>query len=162
MPAPLPDYGLTFDNTQQTLLKAEVYAEKFIKDFLSLHKEYDLPKSQLWGIKNDGQTYLISQDRDVYDLLRNSMIYDTSECIGVIVHTTGWAAPLNKEGDIDAPPSEHLERRRIALAACVTHQSVGSALYFIDTQETILDPGSATGSLAEALSTFWNKNSSPF
>jgi hypothetical protein len=44
------------------------------------------------------------------------------------------------------------------LAAAVTHQSAGSALAFANNKEIIIDPGSASGSLAEALQRFWKKN----
>lgn len=162
MTTPMPDYGLTFDKSNEEpnvimLLKGEEYSENFIKDYLSKDQNnYDLPKAQLWGVKKDSSYYLISQNLDVYELLEEAQIYDVSECIGILVHTTGWAAPINQDGSLDTAPSKHTERRRIALASCVTYQSVGSAIYFLDTKETMTDPGSATGSLAEALVKLWS------
>jgi hypothetical protein len=38
------------------------------------------------------------------------------------------------------------------------NDSVGSALSFSDEKELVLDPGSATGSLASALLSFWETN----
>ncbi len=163
MTTPMPDYGLTFDKSNEEpnvimLLKGEEYSENFIKDYISKDTtDYDLPKAQLWGIKKDSSYYLISQNSDVYDLLEEARIYDVSQCIGILVHTTGWAAPLNQDGEVEGAPSQHALRRRIALASCATYQSVGSAVYFLDTKETLTDPGSATGSLAEALVRLWSE-----
>lgn len=159
MTTPLPDYGLSFtDNSKSTdtILLAQHYAEKFIKQQVSdPNYNHEISASQLWAIKEDDSFYLLSAHPDVYDLLSDS--YNLSHYKGVIVHTTGWAAPLNEDGNVDGAPSKHALRRRIALAACVTSTSVGSALSFADDPEIVLDPGSATGSLAEALVSFWEK-----
>ena len=141
-----------------SLLKAEEYAEKFIKTFsLDQNYDYQLPGAQLWGIEKDSTFSLIDEHPDVYDLL-DKQLYDLSNYIGIIVHTTGWAAPLNSDGSIGDSPSQHTQRQRIVLAAAVTHQSAGSALAFANNKEIIIDPGSASGSLAEALQRFWKKN----
>jgi hypothetical protein len=112
--------------------------------------------SQLWAVKKDNTFHLLSAHPDVYDLLESD--FDLSDYNAVIIHTTGWAAPLSQDGSVEAPPSQHSQRRRVALAACVSDASVGSALSFADDPEIVLDPGSATGSLADALLTFWEKN----
>lgn len=161
MTAPLPDYGISFPDTSKdtlTILLAQDYAEKFIKQQVTdSNYNYHLSASQLWAIKADDSFYLLSAHPDVYDLLSES--YNLSQYKGIIVHTTGWAAPLPDDGIVAEAPSKHESRRRIALAACVTSSSVGSALSFADDPEIILDPGSATGSLAEALLSFWEVNS---
>lgn len=154
----LPDYGIIFpDNSSINILPAEKYAEKFI--LTKKESNEDLTKStlaQLFGINKDSTFILLSEDGDVYELLDRT--YNLSNYIGIIVFTKGWAAPLNPNNELDGVPSQHPERRRIALAACVTSASTGSALSFSDNPEVILDPGSATGSLAQALSNFWALN----
>lgn len=71
-----------------------------------------------------------------------------ARALGVL--TCGWAAPV---GGDETPPSRHPERRRVRLAAIATTDLVtGSALEFQDTpDEPILDDGSASGSLRDAL-----------
>ena len=70
--------------------------------------------------------------------------------------TTGWAAPLRPDGTIEGAPSEHALRRRVRLVVVVADNGVASALRFADEpDEVVTDPGSATGSLAEAITRFW-------
>jgi hypothetical protein len=70
--------------------------------------------------------------------------------------TTGWAAPLNADGSVDGPPSQHEQRRRVRLVVVVADNGVASVLRFEDEpDEVVTDPGSATGSLAEAINRFW-------
>lgn len=71
-----------------------------------------------------------------------------ARALGVL--TCGWAAPV---GGDETPPSCHPERRRVRLAAIATTDLVtGSALEFQDApDEPILDDGSASGSLRDAL-----------
>ena len=71
-----------------------------------------------------------------------------ARALGVL--TCGWAAPV---GGDETPPSRHPERRRVRLAAIATTDLVtGSALEFQDKpDEPILDDGSASGSLRDAL-----------
>ena len=157
----MPDYGITFvDSSSQSLntITAEEHAKKFI--LLQLEDpnyNHQLSAAQLWAIKKDGSFYLLSAHPDVYDLL-DTTDYNLNSYLGVIIHTTGWAAPLAEDGSIEGAPSNHDLRRRIALASCVTNDSVGSALSFADDPEIVVDPGSATGSLAEALLRFWNNS----
>lgn len=165
MKTPTPDYGISFEDPQTVLLttlhaqdnSAQDHAEAFL---LSQVKDpnysHDLSAAQLWAIKKDSTYHLLSAHPDVYDLLEQS--FDVTNYLGVIIHTTGWAAPISDDGEIDGPPSKHAERRRVALASCVMNNSVGSALSFSDEEELVLDPGSATGSLANALSEFWHNN----
>lgn len=159
MTTPLPDYGISFSDTSKetvTILLAQDYAEKFIKQQVSdPNYTHQISASQLWAIKEDDSFHLLSAHPDVYDLLSES--YNLSQYKGIIVHTTGWAAPLPEDGTVAEAPSKHELRRRIALAACVTSNSVGSALSFADDPEIVLDPGSATGSLADALVSFWER-----
>jgi hypothetical protein len=74
----------------------------------------------------------------------------------VTLRTTGWAAPLGDNGEVEGKPSEHPKRRRVCLFVSVdiTNKEVmGSSLKFDDDEEIIYDFNTATGSLADALST---------
>ena len=156
----MPDYGISFSNTNNDViidLSAQDHAQKFL---LSQVKDpnynHNLTAAQLWAIKKDSTYHLLSAHPDVYDLLEQS--FDATHYNGIIIHTTGWAAPISDDGTVDGFPSKHAQRRRIGLAACVMNDSVGSALSFSDEEELVLDPGSATGSLANALSECWHNN----
>lgn len=167
MSMPMPDYGLSFNDSssvsQLETETAESIAQRFLKDQISdPNYTHQLSAAQLWAVRKDGTFYLISAHPDVYELLSQGTEYNLSSYIGVLIHTTGWAAPLNEDGDVDTAPSKHELRRRIALASCVTNTSAGSALSFADEKEIVLDPGTATGSLAEALVKFWEFNTIPF
>ncbi|MFN5601298.1 MAG: hypothetical protein ACK48T_04130, partial [Acidimicrobiaceae bacterium] len=70
--------------------------------------------------------------------------------------TTGWAAPLGPDGTVDGAPSEHALRRRVRLVVVVADHGVASVLRFADDPDDVVtDPGSATGSLADAITRFW-------
>ena len=169
MTNPLPNYGLNFTDSNSSLLTQQVEVKDYeieAKDYAAMflakqiedpNYNHELSAAQLWAIKQDGSFYLLSAHPDVYELL-NSDEYKISHYVGVIIHTTGWAAPLGENGEVEGAPSKHALRRRVALAACVTNDSIGSALSFPDEEEIITDPGSATGSLADALSKFWKNN----
>jgi hypothetical protein len=163
MSKPMPDYGINFNSPTITMSfeeaqeSGESIAHRFLTQQISdLNYNHELSAAQLWAVRKDGTFHLLSAHPDVYELLQDK--YDLSNYLGVILHTTGWAAPLDENGKVDGAPSKHAQRRRVALASCVTNISVGSALSFDDEKEMIMDPGSATGSLAEALLSFWEQN----
>ena len=135
MTAPLPDYGLKFSSQDEqstqtiTKLTAEDYAKKFIElQIQDPNYKHELSASQLWAIKKDGSFYLLTAHPDVYELL-SSDEYNLYHYIGVIIHTTGWAAPLNDDGEVDTAPSKHSMRRH--WACCLCHRSFSRFCYFI-------------------------------
>ena len=97
-----------------------------------------------------------AQHPDVYELLEapSSALARMFDAAAIV--TTGWAAPLDADGNVQGPPSAHAQRRRVRLTVLVANNGVASVLRFADTpDEVITDPGSATGSLAEAITRFW-------
>jgi len=120
---------------------------------------FDLREASLYIASDDGLITLASSG-DVYDLLdearENALVQaviatDTPLALTVC----GWAAPRNTETEADneLAPSQHPERRRVALFVVVNNAGeMASILRFSDTpQETTTDNGEARGSLAEAL-----------
>lgn len=112
-----------------------------------------------FGIKNIGDnnydTSLLHKSPDIYDMIeeidldKKQQNYDYLSFV-----TTGWAAPLNKDGEVEGMPSNHPERRRVTLVACVDvneKKILGSVLKFDDQEDLIFDEGTATGMLADAL-----------
>lgn len=69
--------------------------------------------------------------------------------------THGWAAPLDKDGEIDGRPSAHPKKRRVRLIIAVDlndEYEIGSVVQFSDDPDELLcDHGNATGALAEAV-----------
>ena len=91
---------------------------------------------------------------DVYELLEGdnvSQVLETHNFVGLV--TTGWASPLNDEKEIwSVPPSKHPERRRVRLVIVADKGNVCAVIRFSDgDDEVIVDEGSATGSLNDAL-----------
>ena len=67
---------------------------------------------------------------------------------------TGSTASTDRS--TDGAPSEHALRRRVRLVVVVADHGVASVLRFADDPDDIIsDPGSATGSLADAITSFW-------
>lgn len=121
---------------------------------------YELSGARLYGVSfgDTGEVSLdfISEHGDVYDLLDNgNNAVVASGFTYTLVVTTGWAAPLNADGEVEGAPSAHPNRRRVRLAVVANRESVASVLRFQDApDEPITDPGEATGSLADAIKQF--------
>jgi hypothetical protein len=126
-------------------------AEACINDMFS----FEIPKAHLYGVTvADGQTSikLLSTHADVYELLEQPK-EEAFDYFGVV--TTGWAAPLNADGEVDGKPSEHAQRRRVRLMVVASREDVVSVLRFADEpDEIITDEGNAVGSLADAIQQF--------
>lgn len=115
------------------------------------------PGGEIYGITEQEQFIKLSTASDIYDLLDNS--YNCENYIGLSIHATGWGAPLDEDGEMNGAPSEHAERRRIAIVTVATKEGMGSALCFADEiNEIITDPGSASGVLADALQDCWDRS----
>jgi hypothetical protein len=121
---------------------------------------FSLDGARLYGIVADGEEEplltLLGSHKDVYELLEsNASIKAKSGYKYVGIVTTGWAAPLSDNGEVEGAPSAHPMRRRVRLMVVAHREGVASVLRFQDEpDEPITDPGSATGSLAEAVLRF--------
>ena len=109
-----------------------------------------------WTAEGTPKLMFIEQHGDVYDLLdndHNALV--ASAYAWTLVVTTGWAAPLNPDGNIDQAPSQHAQRRRVRLSCIANRQSVASVLRFADEPDDVItDEGGASGSLADAIQQF--------
>jgi hypothetical protein len=123
---------------------------------------FELSGARLYGVNCAGRPAdepnmcFLVQHPDVYELLDapSSALARMFDAAAIV--TTGWAAPLNADGSVDGPPSQHEQRRRVRLVVVVADNGVASVLRFEDEpDEVVTDPGSATGSLAEAINRFW-------
>ena len=123
---------------------------------------FELPGARLYGVNVAGRAVdeanlcFLAQHPDVYELLDapSSALARMFDAAAIV--TTGWAAPLSPDGTIDGAPSAHAKRRRVRLVVVVADNGVASVLRFADEpDEVVTDPGSATGSLAEAINHFW-------
>ena len=120
-------------------------AEKIIKD-----TGHEMSNAVLYGVTEDGSNFELGRAPDVYDLLDGE--YPSAGVVGLAVHTTGWAAPLNADGEVDGQPSKHPERRRIALVLVITAEGDAYALSFADDPDDLeIDEGSDDGDLFHAL-----------
>ena len=110
---------------------------------------HEMTNAVLYGVTEDGSNFELGRAPDVYDLLDGE--YPSAGVVGIAVHTTGWAAPLNSDGEVEGAPSKHPERRRVALVAVMTAEGMGSALSFADDPDEIITDSSGTGQLSDAL-----------
>jgi hypothetical protein len=121
----------------------------------------EITEAKIYGIKvEEGKNItanLLEYSGDVYELLvcmQNDNRIDLFDYLSVV--TTGWAAPLNSNGEVDCAPSQHKERRRVSLviaASVIEKEILGSVVDFQGDIERVYDFNQATGSLADAVST---------
>ena len=119
-------------------------AEEIIKN-----TGHEMCNAVLYGVTKDGSYSELDRAPDIYDLLDQE--YPYHDIVGLAVHTTGWAAPLNEHGESDMPPSKHPERRRVALVTVKTVEGFGGALSFADNPDEIKTDKKGDGKLADAL-----------
>lgn len=99
----------------------------------------------------------IMKGEDIYELLDGlSQVFSSPESrdgvTGLIVSTTGWAAPIPKDGSEIGAPSEHPDRKRVRLVICaLANGEMGSAMRLEGEEEIMVDLGEAVGPLADAV-----------
>jgi hypothetical protein len=138
----------------QILEKAEVAEDIFHQ---SMDKPFEIERALLFSVNegDDGQMSitLANANGDVYDLLDNDdtlLVAKVSDYIAIV--TTGWASPIGDNGEVDTPPSQHPQRRRVRLMVMASRDQMASVLRFQDEpDEKVTDDGHAHGSLADAL-----------
>lgn len=134
--------------------------EEFNRIFSAYENPFLLPHAQLYGVSvSDDETVsltILASEPDVYDLLEKPSSIYNPKFSAFAVLTSGWAAPIEEDGSIDGAPSNHPKRRRVRLAVVANaFTGVSSVLRFSDEPDDVItDPGSATGSLADAVSRF--------
>lgn len=136
-------------NNKDLVILAENQVHSIHKD----HKNpFELAMSSIWVLNATGEMTCRKLYGDVYDLLESPETLTAikgEEFFGVL--TSGWAAPI-EECDEDTPPSKAKERRRVRLFVSATDDGAISVLRFKDNpDETIIDEGTAKGSLADAV-----------
>lgn len=121
-----------------------------------------LHSPQIWRKDDSGEwVEAPNADSDIYSALFKFSCQhqaNTGKPAGsaFIARTTGYGAPLGKDGQVgDVPPSEHPERVRISLDICSSVSGhVASRMTFTSgpkSGEFLDDTGEATGDLAEAI-----------
>ncbi len=130
--------------------------EKLITEKIITNSPMELSQAVLYGVDVKGDTFILASQPDVYDLLENDYS-DTEGIVGLAVHTTGWAAPLNANGEVEGRPSEHPERRRVALVATLTLNGYCSGIKFQDEAEITYDESIPEGNLWNALNECMDK-----
>jgi len=94
---------------------------------------------------------------DVYEMIESSEASQVAkQSHYVVVVTTGWAAPLPSSGEPDGAPSEHPMKRRVRLTVIASRDEMASVIRFQDDDDVVVDEGSATGTLADAIHSLMN------
>lgn len=134
--------------------KAEAHIHETFAD-----NPFDVPQAQMYGVsvsKDEVRVGYILGCPDVYEMLAQPLRATKSVFDYIAILTTGWAAPLNKDGTVSNKlPSKHKDRRRVRLMVIANREEVVNILRFQDEpDETIVDAGTARGTLAEAVIDF--------
>lgn len=129
-------------------MNAKHITEKIITD-----TPMELPQAVLYGVDSNGGTVELGRYPDIYDLLDKdySEQAERDRLVGIAIHTTGWAAPLNADGEVDGAPSAHPSRVRVALVATLTMFGYCSGIAFADGRETVFEENAPSGALWEAM-----------
>ena len=135
-------------------------AEKLLTQIFNILKNKDNTAATCFGFSYIKDTLklkekFIAENLDVYELIENlsedkTYLYNNF----ISIKTTGWAAPLNNDDEVNNPPSRHPNRRRVTLLSTVdivNKKIIGSTISFEDDGELIHDYDTATGSLADAI-----------
>ncbi len=138
--------------------------EKTITENIIFDSPMKLAQAVLYGVTTDGGLVELGRSPDVYELLETCEFPENNNIIGIAVHTTGWAAPLNPEtGETDGRPSEHAERRWVVLVVTLTFNGFCSATKFATQrrgfvlEETNFDDTTASGEVWDAMNTCMEK-----
>lgn len=125
-----------------------------------LHGKDDTKQALAYGITKDKDnniliSKILAKGDDIYEMI-DELHEDEGYLINdfVTLRTTGWAAPLGSNGEVEGAPSQHPNRRRVCLFVSVdivNKEILGSSLKFDDDDEVIYDTNNATGSLAMAM-----------
>jgi len=118
---------------------------------------FRMKRCRIFVIGHDNDMEIVGAYQDVYEGLATigdlakDPVMRRMRFLGI--DTCGWAAPVNGDGQDDAPPSIHPDRRRVRLVTLVDRNlEAGSALGFAEEpDEIITDSGNAKGSLADSL-----------
>lgn len=87
---------------------------------------------------------------DIYELLDRPSSAVARVFDAAVIVTTGWATPVES--------LVGMQRRRVRLVVVVCDDGVASALRFVDAADQVLiDEGTATGALNDAVDHFWFK-----
>lgn len=129
--------------------------------------DFEKPHATLATFTNIGDLVDITEqasDGDIYRLLMlaTNDAKQFGMCDGIVLRTSGWAAPVTEDDDEDdVIPSVHPKRRRVHLviAAPVKTDYLISALRFGDSDEVIIQDTKhgANGTLADAVGVFMNE-----
>ena len=121
-------------------------------------KGFSYDEAQLIAIEQlkEGSATLVDvvttdTNRDIYDLLEGNAVADilkTHSFVGLI--TTGWASAI-QEGQEPILQIKDPNKQRVILVIVADKEVVCSVVRFQGREEVVVDEGSATGSLNDAL-----------
>jgi len=140
-----------------TTKKPIIEVAKQLEETINSEIGFSEVKAVLMGISNihtEMSWQVASRHGDVYELLSSANAIDTarhSDAVAVI--TCGWAAPVGNDEADDIPPSIHPARRRVRLCIVADNASrrVSVLRFEDDPDNTIVEEGTAKGSLADAV-----------
>lgn len=146
-----------------TTKKPIIEVAKQLEETINTEIGFNETKAILMGLSNihtEMSWQVASRHGDVYELLSSPNAIDTarhSDAVAVI--TCGWAAPVSNDEADEISPAVHPARRRVRLCIVADNASRRvSVLRFQDEPDnTVIEEGSARGSLADAVSNLFKQ-----
>lgn len=115
--------------------------------------QFNMDDAVAFAYTAEGGVRELCRDKDVYGALRAAAFAPLLPGEdGVGCATTGWAAPLSKDGEPEGQPSEHPKRRRCQLVAVTDRELKGASIVTFEGEdaETFLS-SDGTGQLTDAM-----------
>lgn len=122
---------------------------------LAKEADTDAPRAKVLSVTpgRPSRLDLVVELGDIYYAIDNAAPLVPRTATRLAIVTCGWAAPTDDATNDDTPPSLHPHRQRVALV-CVHDLTTGntvSAIRFAHKRSTVVDYGSARGTLADAI-----------
>ena len=146
-----------------TTKKQIIEVAKQLEETINTEIGFNEPRAILMALRNietNLSWQVASRHGDVYELLSSGKAIETArdnQAIAVI--TCGWAAPVSNDEADEISPAVHPARRRVRLCIVADNASRRvSVLRFQDEpDDTVIEEGSARGSLADAVSNLFKE-----
>jgi hypothetical protein len=88
---------------------------------------------------------MITTSQDVYlmiESINDDRLVDNTNYDFISIITHGWAAPLDSNGEVSGPPSQHPNKRRVRLLISLdvkNREMIGSTIKFADDEDALND-----------------------
>jgi len=118
---------------------------------------FEMPEAIIFGVDGE-EIFVLTCGKDIYQAIELAhrspavAVDYKSDYLAVGAFTSGWAAPIPKDGsELTVPPKEHPDARRVTLLTVFTKTEAASIVQFADGEQFTDEDGEAHGALADAM-----------